>query len=62
MAMHLFMGYGYYPESGLGDYQGPVETIEEVEEKFAASNLDWFSVVEEVNGRLREIASGWGKR
>lgn len=68
---HLFAGQGYYPESGLGDYIGPYETLDEAEAEgknktaprgnFSWGEQDWYSVITESDGRLVEVASGWGK-
>lgn len=64
---HLFSGQGYYPQSGLGDYVGPYETLEEAEvEGMRKTNPnqtkfedDWYSVIIERDGRLQEVRSGW---
>lgn len=46
---HLFSGYSYYPDSGLGDYKGSFEELEEAltagGERVTIDNDDWFVVI-----------------
>lgn len=72
MRFHLFAGQGYYPQSGLGDYVGGFDSLEEAEsagEKVCGpkpdghdgywNSEDWYSVITERDGVLVEV--GWGR-
>jgi len=61
---HLFAGAGYYPQSGLSDYEGSYDTQPDAE-KFGEDRIslgcDWYSVITERDGSLVEVASKWAK-
>jgi hypothetical protein len=65
MRYHLFAGYNYYPEAGLGDYEGSFdEENEAIEVGKAAVNTeshgpDWWLVITERDGNLLETAGGY---
>ena len=58
LRFHLFAGDSYYPQSGLGDYQGSHETLVDA---LAAprGTSDWWVVVEtQDDGSLSEVRRG----
>jgi hypothetical protein len=62
-AAHVFMGEGYYPQAGLGDYRTSFysDTAEEdadryVEETFLASGHDWYAILTDNGNGLVEYA------
>jgi hypothetical protein len=74
-AVHVFMGQGYYPEQGLGDYKKSFYSNESefdsstpqavldgwayVEKEFKDSGEDWWSLIEDSGEGLVEIGSGY---
>jgi hypothetical protein len=58
----LWCGYHYYPEGGLGDYEGAHHSREEAEaeaslQKQMRPELDWYFIAHvEDDGTLREVA------
>lgn len=76
MRYHLFTGQGYYPQSGLGDYEDSFDTLSEAVDAGRVKcgdtkpddyvgywySDDWYSVIQEQEGRLVEVASGWKGR
>lgn len=66
--VHLFAGQGYYPESGLGDYQGSYDTFEEADQwikddKAAERGSDWYCIIGVTEeGDLEELYSTWVRR
>lgn len=42
---HLFAGNQYYPQSGLGDYRGTFDSVEEAELEGVILQTDWYCVI-----------------
>jgi hypothetical protein len=68
MRYHLFAGYNYYPDSGLGDYRGSfdeeADAIEAGKIGVSAKEFgpDWWVVITEQGGGLIESARGYRER
>jgi hypothetical protein len=59
MRYHVFWGDTYYPGRALRDYVASFDTEEEARHSLVGvSGPDWWSIVAEVDGRLRELDMG----